>query len=451
MVISSEGLDIDEEPSMKRQKGEIVVDVVAPSEEEKKEKEKEEIQSHAVDDGLDDDDEEEHTIDPAIEEELMQSTSMEVPLSSSSSAIKVSTSSMSPDLQVIPSSSSISSAIDDNNPMAGITFELVRNDDTDESNIRLIALKNIFSKQLPKMPKEYIVRLVFDHRHRSLAMIKNGRAIGGICYRPFDSQRFGEIVFCAISGTEQLKGYGSILMSRLKDHVQKEKLEYFLTYADNYAIGYFQRNGFSKHITMPKDRWVGYIKDYDGANLMECYIHPAVDYLKVRFMIDKQRAFIRQKIKERSDLNAAYDGLITGRGVHNLLEVPGVIEAGWTSFHLYKGCTERDRNITATKINQQLKSILEKVRTSRYSKSFMQPSSDAIFPGYSVKVKDPIDLPLVTLRLQSGNYYRTRDMMKADLLKMISNAKAYHIPLSEAVIDADGLLAEIERLFLDTI
>ena len=25
-------------------------------------------------------------------------------------------------------------------------------------------------------------------------------------------------------------------------------------------------------------------------------------------------------------LNAAYDGLITGRGVHNLLEVPGVIE-----------------------------------------------------------------------------------------------------------------------------
>jgi hypothetical protein len=95
-------------------------------------------------------------------------------------------------------------------------------------------------------------------------------------------------------------------------------------------------------------------------------------------------------------------------------------------------------------------------------------------------------LPLVTLRLQSGNYYRTRDMMKADLLKMvscwvdddsdelvmmmqlsmhclfasihpsllyhqISNAKAYHIPLSEAVIDADGLLAEIERLFLDTI
>ena len=30
---------------------------------------------------------------------------------------------------------------------------------------RLITLKNIFGKQLPKMPKEYIVRLVMDRRH----------------------------------------------------------------------------------------------------------------------------------------------------------------------------------------------------------------------------------------------------------------------------------------------
>jgi histone acetyltransferase len=29
----------------------------------------------------------------------------------------------------------------------------------------LIDLKNIFSRQLPKMPKEYIVKLVFDRNH----------------------------------------------------------------------------------------------------------------------------------------------------------------------------------------------------------------------------------------------------------------------------------------------
>lgn len=52
-----------------------------------------------------------------------------------------------------------------------------------------MALKNIFSKQLPNMPKEYITRLVFDRRHRSIAVVKkDGQVVGGITYRPFHSQ-----------------------------------------------------------------------------------------------------------------------------------------------------------------------------------------------------------------------------------------------------------------------
>lgn len=151
-----------------------------------------------------------------------------------------------------------------------ITFEIITNDGTDSSCLKLIALKNIFSRQLPKMPKEYIVRLVFDHRHISIAIVRSGRIIGGICYRPYYDQRFGEIAFCAINSNEQVKGYGSILMNQLKNHVQKDskdliiepltlehvisELEYFLTYADNFAIGYFQKQGFSRHIAMPKER-----------------------------------------------------------------------------------------------------------------------------------------------------------------------------------------------------
>lgn len=72
------------------------------------------------------------------------------------------------------------------------------------------------------MPKEYIVRLVFDHRHISLAIMRQGRAIGGICYRPYYEQRFGEIAFCAINSNEQVRGYGSLLMNHLKHHVQKD-------------------------------------------------------------------------------------------------------------------------------------------------------------------------------------------------------------------------------------
>lgn len=46
---------------------------------------------------------------------------------------------------------------------------------------------------------------------------------------------------------------------------------------------------------------MGYIKDYDGGTLMECYVHPAMDYLNVRAVVARQRAFILQRIKERSE------------------------------------------------------------------------------------------------------------------------------------------------------
>ena len=57
------------------------------------------------------------------------------------------------------------------------------------SSCRLVALKNIFSRQLPNMPREYIARLVFDRRHRSVAIVRRGRSVvGGICYRAFHEQ-----------------------------------------------------------------------------------------------------------------------------------------------------------------------------------------------------------------------------------------------------------------------
>ena len=38
----------------------------------------------------------------------------------------------------------------------------------------------------------------------------------GITYRPFKGRQFAEIVFCAISSDQQVKGYGAHLMSHLK-------------------------------------------------------------------------------------------------------------------------------------------------------------------------------------------------------------------------------------------
>lgn len=53
-----------------------------------------------------------------------------------------------------------------------IEFWVVNNDNSKESTIILTGLKNIFQKQLPKMPKDYIARLVYDRTHLSIAIVK---------------------------------------------------------------------------------------------------------------------------------------------------------------------------------------------------------------------------------------------------------------------------------------
>lgn len=42
-------------------------------------------------------------------------------------------------------------------------------------------------------------------KHKTLSLIKDGRVIGGICFRMFPSQGFTEIVFCAVTSNEQVK------------------------------------------------------------------------------------------------------------------------------------------------------------------------------------------------------------------------------------------------------
>lgn len=55
------------------------------------------------------------------------------------------------------------------------------------------------------MPKDYIVRLVFDRNHQALGIIKGTEVVGGIAFRPFKEQGFLEIAFLAIVSGEQVK------------------------------------------------------------------------------------------------------------------------------------------------------------------------------------------------------------------------------------------------------
>ncbi|XP_010633857.1 histone acetyltransferase KAT2A [Fukomys damarensis] len=215
-----------------------------------------------------------------------------------------------------------------------IEFHVVGNSLAPKANRRvllwLVGLQNVFSHQLPRMPKEYIARLVFDPKHKTLALIKDGRVIGGICFRVFPTQGFTEIVFCAVTSNEQVKGYGTHLMNHLKEYHIKHGILYFLTYADEYAIGYFKKQGFSKDIKVPKSRYLGYIKDYEGATLMECELNPRIPYTELSHIIKKQKEIIKKLIeRKQAQIRKVYPGLSCFKeGVRQIPveSVPGIRE-----------------------------------------------------------------------------------------------------------------------------
>lgn len=86
-----------------------------------------------------------------------------------------------------------------------IRFAVANNDGTPAKMIILTGLKNLFQKQLPKMPREYIARLVYDRNSEGLAVVRRGlQVVGGITYRPFPHRGFAEIVFFAIASHYQV-------------------------------------------------------------------------------------------------------------------------------------------------------------------------------------------------------------------------------------------------------
>ena len=213
----------------------------------------------------------------------------------------------------------------------------------------LIDLKNIIAKQLPKMPKEYITRLIMDRNHESMLIVKKTstpiKVIGGVVYRPFEKCEFVEIAFLAITSLEQVKGYGTRLMNKLKAYLQKKKMKYMITYADNNAIGYFMKQGFSQNCRMPKHLWNGYIKDYDSGKLMDCYLNPDIDYNNISDDLKKQKAALLEAVKKCYYLKR-FKGLEFPEGASGLKkkktederdskyekqfsEIPGLTESGW--------------------------------------------------------------------------------------------------------------------------
>uniref|UniRef100_A0A8C4W517 histone acetyltransferase n=1 Tax=Gopherus evgoodei TaxID=1825980 RepID=A0A8C4W517_9SAUR len=313
-----------------------------------------------------------------------------------------------------------------------IEFHVVGNSLNQKPNKKimmwLVGLQNVFSHQLPRMPKEYITRLVFDPKHKTLALIKDGRVIGGICFRMFPSQGFTEIVFCAVTSNEQVKGYGTHLMNHLKEYHIKHNILNFLTYADEYAIGYFKKQGFSKDIKVPKAKYVGYIKDYEGATLMGCELNPRIPYTEFSVIIKKQKEIIKKLIeRKQAQIRKVYPGLSCFKdGVRQIPieSIPGISMYQPPFINADKEPKDPDQ------LYSTLKNILQQVKSHQSAWPFMEPVKRTEAPGYYEVIRFPMDLKTMSERLKN-RYYVSKKLFMADLQRVFTNCREYNPPESE--------------------
>uniref|UniRef100_A0A915PCA7 histone acetyltransferase n=1 Tax=Setaria digitata TaxID=48799 RepID=A0A915PCA7_9BILA len=323
-----------------------------------------------------------------------------------------------------------------------ISFHVISNSfDANQSRQKLawlLQLQCLFSTQLPRMPKEYITRLVFDNRHKNLVIVKKERGvIGGICFRQFPTQGFIEIVFCAVTANEQVKGYGTRLMNHLKDyHVGACQIYHFLTYADEFAVGYFKKQGFSEKIAIDKKQYHGYIKDYEGATLMGCQLHPWIVYTNFAVCLKRLHDLYRNAVKE-----SFFESEKKCPGVESVFQWHEGSLVPYAELPGLEQC--EDELVPHEELEHKIRSILHKLRADKSSWPFLKPVNADEVPEYYGYIKFPTDLKTMTERCKSKYYVHER-LFVADLRRLFSNCFKFNAPKT-LYYKAGYDLAEVAR------
>ncbi|OAX44085.1 Bromodomain-containing protein [Rhizopogon vinicolor AM-OR11-026] len=304
----------------------------------------------------------------------------------------------------------------------------VENDRQPRSLVILTGLKTLFQTQLPMMPREYIARLVYDSNSKAIAIIKRGyKVVGGICYRPFPHRGFAEIVFFATASVDQVKGYGGMLMDNFKQHIKRTypDVMHFLTYADNFAVVFFKKQGFSKEITLDRSVWAGYIKDYEGGTIMQCTMLRKVNYLEKVSIISQQREAILAKIREMSKSHIVYHGLPqfqegAPEGITvDPKDVPGLRESGWIP-----GMENTTRSGKSAE-HTQMQRLLSDLKAHPLAWAFLNPVNADEVPDYYGVIKRPMDFSTMEHKLDT-NQYSTLKVFLDDVQLVLDNCKLYN-------------------------
>lgn len=283
-----------------------------------------------------------------------------------------------------------------------LDYRLIANDGCEQSLMWLTMARNIFHQELSQMPENYISKLVFNRYHRTVVLIKDGTVMGGVCFRLFPERDFAEIAFCAVSSRQQIRGYGGHLMAHVKTYLQTLDIHNILTYADNSAVGYFKRQGFTLAINFDPEIWTKCIKDYQGATLIHCRINPQVDYLHMNVIIDRQKKFASSLMQDEEQLTVSKWPVSSIKGIK------------------INGAPRK-----SVGLNDQMKLIVQKLKQHSRAWPFIKPVSKSEAPNYYEFIQKPMDLSLLEANVCECKY-QTFQQFESDLRLIFSNCYSYN-------------------------
>jgi len=328
--------------------------------------------------------------------------------------------------------------------MGEIEFHVVANDNnaTGQTLEWLLQMQNVVSRQLPRMPKDYIAKFIFDIYHRSLVLVKKNVVVGGICYRMFPSQGFTEIVFLAVTSLEQVRGYGTHLMNHLKEYHIKQNIYHFLTYADVNAIGYFEKQGFSADIKIPKKKYDGYLKDYDQAKLMGCEL-VSIAYTEHSVTVANQRQVVKKLMAEKQKgKTKTYPGLVWPSNVKNIPfeNIPGLCDVNVSKIKCSKNGPDDMESIYPL-----LKLVIKYLTCHPKAWPFKTRVNEAEAPTYYEVITEPMDLQTLEDNLVKREYRSKKEFIE-DVNKIFSNCRIFNEQGSPYVTCANELQTYFNKI-----
>jgi histone acetyltransferase len=198
---------------------------------------------------------------------------------------------------------------------------------------------------------------------------------------------------------------------------------YFLAYADNSAIAYFQKQGFMEDVSLPESKWIGFIKDYEGATLMQCTMLPSIRYLQAGRMFLKQKEIAQAKIRSLTKSHIIHQpppqcaDIIAPIDPHS---IPAITATGWSpAMDAPAGGPRRGRHFNMCKV------FLDRIGDQKHAWPFLKPVDKREVPDYYKIITSSMDLTSMEEKLEH-NFYTTSKLFIDDLRLIFSNCQRYN-------------------------